>query len=644
MSGRPCNNPRDAEKYRKQYLAMLDVMIANDEKNLQANLLHKRTGQLTSQINDYRTTTQKLADATLLRVDLKRQLRRICDMSNANQIIQQLSDDDVRFVAQHIDQIVKDLQPKNRYGVEAPTFMVYLRKLMKVETETTAGTLTASPVVADEVESINLALPTAEQLMQLKDLVEHVVPLAGSQSIDEFVDIIHALTAIQATIQTVDYDPIIIESVGNSITQVTKDLPARAEVQRLLTKLRELQGDTDAFEEKYAEFVVKLPDDLLQDNLQTLGDIQSYLQVHRTDQASVDTEARPSAPSIATANVAKGSQKTSRGAPSTISSKVSDTTGRREAEGRLKFGSSASEASYEEVAELPYLPDPEAIGRRQKKIFYDIEKAYKPYFEKFGMQDITEFAATRLTARGEAVKQKNPRLWYQTHIGTLRDIQRSLSAKNRLSKQVSGDSGLGGGGAADAEIDTDPLAPRSRLPSSGGYGIAPKRRIKGKGLTLDETKGVHKKVIYAPFGRYFINLTKLDSDIICFSREKGTNIPSLKTQRVSEGLAGVFRKMVNGGTPSFNDLSALSRNDTQLYADILRKCHITSGEGIDIPNIDDKTDLNRFEIMKGEILSGSDSTTLIKEFKLLIIKLIHSGRLPKSEGKDLLVSLAELGY
>lgn len=59
---------------------------------------------------------------------------------------------------------------------------------------------------------------------------------------------------------------------------------------------------------------------------------------------------------------------------------------------------------------------------------------------------------------------------------------------------------------------------------------------------------------------------------------------------------------------------------------------------------DDREDLNQFEIMKGEILSGNDSTELITKFKVMIMKLTHNGRLPKGQAKDLLFSLVELGY
>lgn len=52
MSGQPNKTSTDPQRFRKEYLANLDVEIANNEKNLQANLLHKRTGIVASQLTD----------------------------------------------------------------------------------------------------------------------------------------------------------------------------------------------------------------------------------------------------------------------------------------------------------------------------------------------------------------------------------------------------------------------------------------------------------------------------------------------------------------------------------------------------------------------------------------------------------------
>jgi len=165
--------------------------------------------------------------------------------------------------------------------------------------------------------------------------------------------------------------------------------------------------------------------------------------------------------------------------------------------------------------------------------------------------------------------------------------------------------------------------------------------IKAKGVAAH--LGVKPQVIFAPFGRYLINMVKLGDDIVTVCNQGGTKVSSLPTKRVSVDLANVLRKIVSNQKPTFSDLTALNDEDKKDYNTLLRKCHILA-DAVDVPQDNDREDLNQFEIMKGEILSGNDSRELVKKFKVLLVKLTHNGRLPKGQAKGLLMDLAELGY
>ena len=55
-------------------------------------------------------------------------------------------------------------------------------------------------------------------------------------------------------------------------------------------------------------------------------------------------------------------------------------------------------------------------------------------------------------------------------------------------------------------------------------------------------------------------------------------------------------------------------------------------------------DVHSFNVMKGEILAGNDSSVLIKKFKLLLLKLSKNGSLPKRECQEIMEDLIQLGY
>ena len=88
MSGQPCKTPSDAQKYRDAYMANLNLQIKNDDKNFQANKLHQRTGVVATQISDYRSTSEKLADVEMLRALVQKELLQICDSINCQAIVQ----------------------------------------------------------------------------------------------------------------------------------------------------------------------------------------------------------------------------------------------------------------------------------------------------------------------------------------------------------------------------------------------------------------------------------------------------------------------------------------------------------------------------------------------------------------------------
>ena len=136
MSGYPLNFPSDAAKLRQNYLANLSLQANINDMNLQANKIYKKTGQTPTQPTDNRTTAEKLGDIERLKIDVRGELSKIADGTQAAEIAQQLNPDELQFLAQHIDQIVNDIKPKYKYGVLADIFVPYLRAYMQKAVQT----------------------------------------------------------------------------------------------------------------------------------------------------------------------------------------------------------------------------------------------------------------------------------------------------------------------------------------------------------------------------------------------------------------------------------------------------------------------------------------------------------------------------
>jgi len=176
--------------------------------------------------------------------------------------------------------------------------------------------------------------------------------------------------------------------------------------------------------------------------------------------------------------------------------------------------------------------------------------------------------------------------------------------------------------------------------------------IKGKGIyknkIIDETdfnKGIREGQKFNPFGRYYINSNRLNDNIISLRRNNGGNVVGFPNVKVSQNLANVFRTIVGKGKTNFSELEKLNDDEKEYLHKVSKHANIISRLDIPTPNKDkDEMEMNKFEIMKGEILSGNDNKDYIKSFKLQIVKLMKKELLPKDQALEILSDLAALGY
>ena len=185
------------------------------------------------------------------------------------------------------------------------------------------------------------------------------------------------------------------------------------------------------------------------------------------------------------------------------------------------------------------------------------------------------------------------------------------------------------------------------LGSSKGNGI--RYKIKGKGLNkprikVDTNAGIMKQHRYIPYGRYVINRHQLNNkDILMIKTMKGGAINDLPTIKVSNSLSNVFQKMIGGKLPSFDDLNDLSADDKTHLHHITKKCDINVS--VPTPNKDKlQQEMNKFDILKGEILAGNDNKDMVKEFKLMLLVFMNNGRIPRRQGQEILTDLVAMGY
>jgi len=127
----PKRNPLDGAKYREQYLSNLRLQASNDQRNQNANMVFKNTGQTPSRPPDTRTTTERASDIEGMKVDLRSKLNQITDGVIASQIVGELSPDQIRFAIDKWGTIEPDMRKQFATGVPSSAFIAYLNRLIQ---------------------------------------------------------------------------------------------------------------------------------------------------------------------------------------------------------------------------------------------------------------------------------------------------------------------------------------------------------------------------------------------------------------------------------------------------------------------------------------------------------------------------------
>lgn len=189
--------------------------------------------------------------------------------------------------------------------------------------------------------------------------------------------------------------------------------------------------------------------------------------------------------------------------------------------------------------------------------------------------------------------------------------------------------------------------------SAGGNGLRRRRgRPKGSGVgktpfhaKVDASQGIKPSSKYIPFGKYVIDTTKLADNQVALKYPKGGSVIGFPIYKTSNHMTSVLKKIVGGGMPSYEDYSNLTEEEKRYLYTVSKKSDILSKLNVPAPSKDQQDkDNHQFEVMKGEIMSGNDSKDLVKNFKLLILKMSKRGDLPKAQVAELLQDLVELGY
>jgi hypothetical protein len=149
---------------------------------------------------------------------------------------------------------------------------------------------------------------------------------------------------------------------------------------------------------------------------------------------------------------------------------------------------------------------------------------------------------------------------------------------------------------------------------------------------------------FLPFGKYQIDLKKLKGGKLQFRSQKGYFVKGLDNKQLTPNMKIIIDKFISGQNIDYEDVNRLNDNEKNYLSQIAEKCDIDDRLKIPSPQLTQiQSDINKFNIYRGQIVSGQDNKEMIKEFKLLLLKLSNSGHIDKKESNEVFTMLLQLG-
>jgi len=663
MSGQPYRYAKDVENFRNDYMETLGLRANLDNMNLQANKNYKETGALPPQssMKDNRTTSEILADVEKLKLNIIGEFKGVATPNMIMLLLQRVQNSQFNgdgsfftWLAQNASELAIQLKKKYKYGIEGNANDVEQMYLFLQSVYSKAKDMNSSvksafdrPTHNDSVsmgdfnklkkfyDDIIFRLLAAPEYTRLKIQIRNQMDIIDSifrpvqpnnmSKYDSVKEIFNSTSSGQTYNQQIQ-----INLLGyKDVIEYTDKLPSVSSLKTLLEQLEKTIKNNNH------ELSLKILD-----NISSV--LPSVNESQRIDNIMVDiinTNGVSNMPPSGPPNITTpGLNPVTPGNPNTP----------------------------------PSVLPPAPVGTRAQASQNIVMRQFLTRVAAF-LNDVKNTPSlvqlyTR-TSSNTAPSQATQDALYQFCYDELSNVEQAFDTNistwrntisyNRLDmisvlEIVTGNFNLNLVMGNTFNYDNIANAVRQISANSGtmtGAGIGRAGRPKGSGIVkplserIDKTKGIKQGHIHVPFGKYIINKNRLDEDIVSLKHDKGYGVKGYPSKRVSKNLSNILKTIVGGGVPRFDDLNNLSNEEKTYLHTVSKKSGITDKFSVPTPSKDSMDqDIHSFNVMKGEILAGNDSSVLIKKFKLLLLKLSKNGTLPKREATEIMEDLIQLGY
>ena len=669
--------PQDRRKVYNEYMANLQMQIDNLAKTEGAVSILQTTGAPPVQPSDTRTVAEKLLDVDKQKQVLRQALLDITDGAEASKIMNTISDEDVVFLGIAWGDFSKMIKQKFASGILAPLFKEVLQRYkrdyingLSVQKGISAGHTTEELLLS--MRELMRLMPNAAQLQELNYTIQNLpagaVPTGMKSTALSAVSSLGSMLLTQEELDALDtMNPIDKAAAEKALNDGFSSVASGAIIQDLTQQLQQASGR-------------QIPD--------ILSTIINDILLTRDDQAEV---AQAKAISISKKAVYETgipetiralekiplSSKTKKISESDVESLlfIEDPTisidriaklSLPQLRGWLKIKileGTAPPASNSEIAKMGKAQLLQVIDAFKSGQFQPVQPAAMPVVAKVRKARKAPAGTVFITAEWnkDVTLADYEKLDYPDKRSMLEDMDlKGMIRKEMIAPEYTDFKKLMNRNDQNEEqtlIDVFDFI-NKKIGGNGlkkaltkgkitfGCGLVRKPTLMVKPDNIDFEKGLKVEASYIPIGKYVINKHKLRDNMLLMRTVKGGQIAELPQMSISPKLGKMLNKIISGhGFPCYSDLTEMEDGDKDILYKVFKMSKAEGIESIPRPNkTKDEQEFNRFTILKGQIIAGNNSKELVKEFKTLLVKLIHSDKILRKDAHAILLDLAALGY
>lgn len=157
------------------------------------------------------------------------------------------------------------------------------------------------------------------------------------------------------------------------------------------------------------------------------------------------------------------------------------------------------------------------------------------------------------------------------------------------------------------------------------------RRVRiGGGIDRQE------RPLYQKLGRYIIHVPSLTKNVLNIKYPSMVSIKSLPKRPISTMIKNLIFEMLDNQDFSKKYYNVLDEEEQDLIRDVLYQAEIGEKFGFGLKDTPYSTIIDRFNLLKSQVIAGNNNKEVIRELKQLTSKLVDKSVLNKGDGFELL--------